>query len=109
MDASESRATTIGLACFAATSVALFVVIYAPALSTVAPGRGIRPMTLLPLFVAALGLGGWIPCVVIGVRQLFSKPRYYGLLSIGIGALQRLSFRLVEWLLMDQRGIHWGT
>lgn len=109
MEAGESRATTIGLACFAAASVALFVVVYAPALSSIGPGRGIRPMTAWLLLVAALGLGGWIPCVVIGARQLLSRPRYYGLLSIGIGALQRVGFRLIEWVLMDRRGIHWGT
>ena len=109
MDASESRVMTVGMGCFATASVALFVVVYAPALSSVEPGRGVRPMTVLPLLAAGIGLGGWIPCVVMGVRQLFSKPRIYGVFTIGFGVLQVAAFRLAEWLLMGSRGIHWGT
>lgn len=109
MDASESRNLTIGLGGFALGSIALFVAIYAPALASVAPGRGIRPMSLLPLLAALMGVGGWLPCVVLGVWQLFCRPRRYGMISIGIGVLQAVGFRLAEWWLMGSRGIHWGT
>lgn len=106
---SDSRATTAILGCFAAGSVLFFVAVYALQLSAVKPGTGIRPMSALPLIAAVLGRGGWIPCVVEGVRQLFVGPRQYGMVSLGFGALQVLAYRLAEWQLMGSRGIHWGN
>lgn len=109
MDARESRLTTVGMGCFAAASIALFAAVYGPGLSSVAPGTSIRPMSPLPLLAAVIGLGGWIPCFVIGTRQLFVQPRRYGLFTIGFGILQLSTYRLTEWLLMGSRDIHWGN
>src|SRR5262249_11949822 len=109
VDASESRLTTIGMGCFTAASLALFAAVYAPALASVAPGSGIRPpMNLLPLLVLFFGMTWWMPCIVMGVRQLFARPRRYGLLTIGFGVLQLTTYRLTEWLLMGSRGIYWA-
>jgi hypothetical protein len=96
------------MGCFAAASVALFVVVFAPTLSALAPGSGIRPWSTVPLLAVAFGYGGWIPCVVMGVRQLFARPRRYGLFTIGFGVLQLAAFRLTEWLLIDSRGLYWA-
>jgi hypothetical protein len=109
MDVRESRAITISMGCFAGASVALFVAVYAPALSAVAPGASIRPTGVLPLLAAGVGFLGWVPCVVIGVRQLFVKPCICGLVTIGFGLLQAVAFRLAEWLLLGSRGSHWGA
>jgi hypothetical protein len=107
MDASESRLTTIGLGCFAAASVAFFAAVYAPALSSLPPGSGVRPWSVLLLLAAFLGMSGWLPCVVMGVRQLFVRPRRYGLYTIGFGAVQLVGYRLTEWLLIGSRGMYW--
>ena len=109
MDAGESRLTTIACGCVAAASVAFFVAVYAPLLASVAPGSGIRPpMSVLPLLAMLFGVGGWIPCVVMGVRQLFFRPRRYGLFTLSFGGLQMAAFLLSEWLLMGSRGIYWA-
>ena len=108
MDASESRLTTIGVGCFAAASVAFFAAVYAPALSSVAPGSSIRPMTVLLLLAAFFGMHGWLLCVVVGVRQLFVRPRRYGLFSIGFGVLQFAAYQLTEWLLLGSRDLYWA-
>ena len=108
MDAGESRVTTIAMGCFAAASVAFFVAVYAPALSSVPPGSGVRPWTVLLMLAGFFGWNGWLACVVVGVRQLFVLPRRYGLYTIGSGALQLAAFRLTEWLLMGSRGIYWA-
>ena len=108
MDAHESRVTTICMGCFAAASVGFFAAVYAPALSSVEPGSSIRPMTVLLLLAAFFGMNAWMACVGIGVRQLFVRPRRYGLYSIGFGVLQFVGFQFTEWLLMGSRGIYWA-
>jgi len=108
VDASESRLTTIGMGGFAAGSVAFFAAVYAPALASVAPGEGIRPMTVLLLLAAFLGMSGWLACVITGVSQLFVRPRRYGVLAIGFGGLQFAAYRLTEGVLMGSRGIYWA-
>jgi hypothetical protein len=110
MDASESRLTTIVIGCFAVASVAFFVAVYAPALASVTPGTGIKPGMNLPEMLAVpIGYAGWIPCVAMGVRQLFVQPRRYGLVTISFGVLQFATFQLALWLLMGSRGIYWAT
>jgi hypothetical protein len=109
VDASESRLTTIGMGCFAATTVALFAAVYAPTLSAVAPGSAIRPpMSILPALLLWFAMIWWMPCIVMGVRQLFVSPRRYGLFTIGFGVLQFAAYQLTEWLLMGSRGIYWA-
>jgi hypothetical protein len=108
MDASESRLTTIACGCVAVASIAFFVAIYAPTLASVAPGEGVLPWSTLPLLAMVFGAGGWIPCIVMGLRQLFVRPRRYGIFTLGIGILQIAAFRLTEWLLMGSRGIYWA-
>ena len=108
MDAGESRLTTIACGCVAAASVAFFVAVYAPLLASVAPGSGIRPWSVLLLLAAFLGISGWLPCVLVGVRQLFFRPRRYGLFTLSFGGLQMAAFLLSEWLLMGSRGIYWA-
>jgi hypothetical protein len=108
-DASETRIWTIALGCFSLATILLFLVVYAPEAMTARPGASWRPMTPLPLIAALFGIGGWIPGVVMGLRQLFWRPRSYGVISIAIGCAQFASFQFVEWLLMDSRGITWGS
>jgi hypothetical protein len=106
----ESRLTTIIAGCFAAASVAFFVAVYGPALASVTPGTGVKPgMNLPEMLAVTFGYAGWIPCVVMGVRQLFVRPRRYGLVTIGFGVLQFATFQLALWLLMGSRGIYWAT
>jgi hypothetical protein len=109
VDASESRLTTTMMGCLAAASVALFAAVYGPALSSVAPGSGIRhPFSLLPLLAYFFVMTWWMACIGMGVRQLFVRPRRYGLFTIGFGVLQLTAYRLTEWLLMGSRGIYWA-
>ena len=108
MDASESRVTTIAMGCFAVASVAFFAAVYGPALSSVAPGSSVRPWSVLLLLAGLLGMNGWTACVVIGLRQLFVRPRRYGLFTIGFGVLALAASRFTEWLLMGSRGLYWA-
>jgi hypothetical protein len=109
MDERELRMHTVGVACFSFACILFFVSVYAPAALSARPGTSFRPMTVVPLLAAAFGFGGWIPAVVMGIRQLFWRPRVYGFLSIGVGIAHYGCFRAAEWLLMDTRGIQWGT
>jgi hypothetical protein len=108
MGAGESRLTTIGMGGFAAGSVAFFAAVYAPALASVPPGEGIRPWSVVPLLAAFFGMSGWLACLLVGVDQLFVRPRRYGLFTIGFGVLQFAAYQLTEWLLMGSRGIYWA-
>ena len=108
MDASESRFTTIVMGCLAVASVAGFATVYAPTLLSIAPGSGVRPWAVLPLLTLMFVSGWWIACVVMGIRQLFVRPRRYGLFTIGFGAVQLAAFWLTHWLLMDSRGHYWA-
>lgn len=108
MDAGESRVTTFGVGVWAVASVAVFAAVYSPALASIEPGSGVRPWGALPLAAGLCGWAGWLPCVVAGACQLVARPRYYGLLSIGLGALQLIAFRLLEWELMGSRGLYWA-
>lgn len=110
LDADESRLWTVCLACFSVGSILFFIAVFAPALlSRIPDGAGIRPMNFMTLAAAALGSGGWTMPILLGIRQVFTKPRKYGGMSMGIGILHLVAFRLIEWLLMTNRGIHWGT
>ncbi len=51
----------------------------------------------------------WAVCLAVGIRQLFARPRWYGLVTIAIGALQFLAVPLAMWLVMRARGIEWGV
>jgi hypothetical protein len=102
-------ATTIGMGFFAVASIAAFVIVYAPALLEMSPGRSVRAMSPLLLFTLLLAWFGWFPCVVAGIQQLLRGATRYGLLSLAIGACQILAYRVVQWLLMDSRGIQWGS
>jgi hypothetical protein len=66
-------------------------------------------MNLLAMLAVPFGYAWWIMCVAVGVRQLFVRPRYYGLVTIGFGVLQFATFQLAVWLLMGSRGIYWAT
>jgi len=110
MGASESRLTTVLMGCLAAASVALFAAVYGPALAPLPPGSGVKPGMNLPAMLAVpLGYAWWVMCVAVGVGQLFVRPRYYGLETIGFGLLQFAAFRLAVWLLMSSRGLYWAT
>ena len=109
MTAEDTRHETIGLGCFAVASVLLFSAAYTHALWHVAPNQSIRPMTMWLLFCAVLGMGGWIPCVILGIRQLFVRPRVYGLISIGVGLVQVMGYQAAHWLILGSRGLYWGS
>ena len=109
MNERETRSVTLFLACFSLASIGLFLLVYAPAALSATPGTSLRAMAALPLIVAILAVWGWVPAIAIGLRQLLCRPRTYGVLSIGIGLVHLLSYRLAQWLLMDLRGIHWGS
>jgi hypothetical protein len=108
MDSSESRNETIILGCMSVASIALFVWVYSPLL-WLPPNRSIRPMTCLSLCSIVFPAAFWIICLGMGVRQLFVKPRRYGLISIGIGVLQLATFVFLEWWLIRSRGHAWGS
>jgi hypothetical protein len=109
MDERELRMQTLCLACFSFACIVFFISVYAPGARSARPGASLRPMTIVTLLAAAFGSAGWIPAIVMGIRQLFRKPRRYGFLSIGVGIVHYGCFRAAQWLLMDIRGIHWGT
>jgi hypothetical protein len=105
----ETRLWTITIGCFSIAALGFFLAVYAPAALAARPGASFRPMTPVPLLAAMLGIAGWIPAIVMGVRQLFWKPRVYGVISIAIGVLHFAGFWVAEWLLMTRRGITWGS
>jgi hypothetical protein len=110
MDAIETRLTTILMGCLAAASVVLFAAVYGPAFASLPPGSGVKPgMNLLEMLAVPFGYAWWIMCVAVGVCQLFVRPRYCGLITIGVGVLQFATFQLTVWLLMGSRGIYWAT
>ncbi len=110
MDARDSRFDTVVLGCGAAASVALFAAVYGSAMSSVPPGSGFKPgMHPLSMLALVLGYGWGVMCFAFGGRQLFARPRRYGLFTIGFGALQLAVVRLIEWVLMDLRGVYWAT
>src|SRR5262249_50171901 len=99
--------TTICMGGFAVASVAAFAAVYGPSLSSFEPGSGIRPpFSIPPLLVLFFAKAWWMACIVMGVRQLFVRPRCYGLFTIGFGVLQLAAYQLTEWLLMGSRGIY---
>jgi len=108
MDERETRSVTLFLACFSLASIGLFLLVYAPTALSATPGTSLRAMAALPLIVAVLAIWGWVPAIAFGIRQLLCRPRTYGVLSICVGILHFLSYRIAQWLLMDSRGIHWG-
>jgi hypothetical protein len=65
-------------------------------------------MHVLPLLALMCGAGGWLPCLPLGARQLFVRPRRYRLLTLGFGVLQMAAFWLAYWLLIESRGIQWA-
>jgi hypothetical protein len=98
------------MGCLAVASVLLFVAVYGPALASFPPGSRVKPGMNLPMMLTLpFGYAWWSECFAAGIRQLFARPRYYGLITIGIGVLQFSTFRIVLWLLMGSRGIEWGT
>jgi hypothetical protein len=108
MDATGSRVTTIGMGCFAVATIVFFVAVFAPALSSLEPGSGVRPWSVLTLLALFLASSAWLACLVAGVRQLFVRPCRYGLITIGIGVLQFAAHQFTEWLLMGSRGLYWA-
>ena len=109
MNREETRLWTIILGCFSVAALGFFLAIYAPAALAAQPGASFRPMTPVPLLAAMFVFAGWIPAIVMGVRQLFCKPRVYGVISIAIGVSHFAGYLLAEWLLMTRRGISWGS
>lgn len=109
MGAAESRIDTVIVGSGAAAAVAFFWAVYGPALLAAAPGSSFRPMALAPLLAFVLGYGWWMMCIVMGVRQLFVRPRRYGLVTISCGIVQFLAVPLAAELLMRARGIAWGS
>src|SRR5262245_11427544 len=108
MDASESRFHTIWMSGFAVATVVAFAAIYGPELALLEPGSAVRPpFDIWSLLVWFFAMTWWLPCVVMGVRQLFVRPRRDGLYTIGFGVLQLAATQLTQWLLMGSRGIYW--
>jgi hypothetical protein len=89
-------------------SIALFWWVYG-GLLTASPGSSVRAMSLLPLLAILLGYGWWAVCLVTGVLQLFTRPRWYGLLTIGCSAIQFIAVPVAVWMVMRARGIVWGS
>lgn len=73
------------------------------------PGISFRAMALLPLLAFMFGYGRWVMCVVMGVRLLFIRPRHYGWITVGLGALQFVAVPLAMELLMRARGVEWSS
>lgn len=109
MQGRDTRIWTLIVGCFSLASVVSFLIVYAPEAFAATPGTRFRAMAPVPLLAAVWAVWGWLPGLVIGTRQLFWRPRVYGLISIALSALQFACFRLAQWLLMDLRGITWGS
>ena len=92
----------------AVASVAFFWWVYG-GLASAPPGTSVRAMALLPLLGLMIGYGWWVVCLVMGVRQLLTRPRWYGLVTIGFSALEFLAVPVAVCLLMRARGIAWGS
>jgi hypothetical protein len=105
----SNRIETIGLVCWSLASVVLFLAVFGPPALSSPPGTTFRPMAGWPLLALLLAWWGWVPPLVLGLRQLIHRPRVYGLLSIGIGVLHCATVWLFQWLLMFRRGITWGS
>jgi hypothetical protein len=77
------------------------IVVFPPA-----PGLSFRPM--MPAFISAHCLAiGTVPGVLVGLGQLFWRPRGYGLLSLAISALPYATCVFLV-LLLDLQGVTWG-
>ncbi len=109
MDADELRWQSISLAIFSTTALLLFVVLYWPLGYAQGVGASIRPMRVHSILITLAAMGGWIPVLVLGVRQLCHKPRRFGAITIIVGLLHLTGFMLPSWVLIDLRGHHWGT
>lgn len=108
MDVMGQRFETVLAGGGAVASTAFFWWVYG-GLASAPPGTSVRALALLPLLSLVLGYIWWLVCLVIGVRQLFTQPRWYGLVTIGFGVLQFLAVPLGMWLVMRARGIEWGS
>lgn len=109
MDDGENRIGTIILACMSLASLGLFLAVYGPPALAAPPGTSFRAMSVVPLLALVFGWFFWVAPIVMGVLQLFRKPRVFGLLSIGIGVLHFIAIWLFQWLVMFRRGITWGS
>lgn len=110
MDPSDSRRDTAACVLGAATSTALFWAVFGPALAFGPANRGVTPgMHPLAMLAVPLGYSWWVACAAVGCRQLFARPRRYGLFTLAAGALQFLAVPGAVGLLMRARGLHWGT
>jgi hypothetical protein len=109
VDADDSRVDTVMASGGAVASIAGFWAVYGPSLLSASPGDTFRPMALAPLLAFFFGYGWWILCLAMGVRQLFVRPRRYGWISVGFGALQFATVPLAMELLMRARGVGWAS
>lgn len=108
-DESELKLQTCTFGVISTCSLVMFILLFAPLGPAERPGASIRLMSPYPLFVTALAMLGWIPAVVMGIRQLFCNPRLYGLITVTIGLLHLTGFILLEWVLIELRGYQWGS
>lgn len=109
MDAYDSRMNTVVVSGGAVASIAGFWAVYGPALLSAVPGDTFRPMALAPLLAFFFGYNWWVMCLALGIRQWLSRPRWYGWISVGFGALQFVTVPLVMELLMRARGTGWAS
>ena len=109
MDECEARVDAFIAGGGATASIALFWVVYGPAMLSAPLGTSFRAMALLPLLAFIFGYGWWVMCIGMGVRLLFVRPRRYGWITVGLGALQFAAVPLAVELLMQARGIQWGS
>jgi len=109
MNDGTNRTETIIYGVFSLASVRSFLVVYGPSVLTAPPGSSFRAMSVLPVLALVLGFYGWRMRIVAGIRQLFRKPRLKGCVSITVGMLHFVTILLFQWLLMDRRGIEWGS
>ena len=108
MDVTGQRIDTALAGAGAVTSIAFFWWVYG-GLASAPPGTSVRAMAPLPLLGLVAGYGWWVVCFVMGVRQVFTRPRWYGLVTVGFSTLQFLAVPVAVWLLMRARGIVWGS
>ena len=108
MDVTGQRIETALAGGGTVASVAFFWWVYG-GLATAPPGASIRAMAPLPLLALLVGHVWWLVCLVTGARQLFTRPRWYGLVTIGFGAVQFLAVPVAARWLMNVRGIEWGS
>jgi len=90
-----------------AVATGLLLLVWVPTAAAAEPGGSFRPMRVAPVLLLCL-VTGTVPGLLVGLGQLWWRPRVYGLLSFAAGCFPYAAFQFTNWLLLDMRGIGWA-